>query len=171
METTISPELIIRMVSSSMSVPRDKLAIPDHMPGSRKREYVEARQVSMYFIKENVKNITLSTIGSYFGDRDHATVLHACKTVNNMLDTDKKYKKKFDEMKEEISKVSAKTSMETLVCSKCGSDEIFVHVWVNPNCPGNVKPKVNDNDEAICSICGETKAIIRAEFQKLYGIK
>ncbi len=35
---------------------------------------------------------SLSAIGAHCGGKDHATVLHACRTVNNLMETDKKFK-------------------------------------------------------------------------------
>jgi len=55
---------------------------------SRKREIVQARQIAMYFAKKKT-NYSLSQIGAIIGDRDHATVLYANKTINNLIDTDK----------------------------------------------------------------------------------
>jgi chromosomal replication initiator protein len=57
---------------------------------TRKREIVQARQVAMFFSKSLTKS-SLATIGSQIGNKDHATVLHACKTVNNLIETDKRF--------------------------------------------------------------------------------
>ncbi len=57
---------------------------------TRKREIVQARQVAMFFSKSLTKS-SLATIGSQIGGKDHATVLHACKTVNNLMETDKRF--------------------------------------------------------------------------------
>lgn len=67
---------------------------------SRKRTLVEHRQISMKFIKENSK-LSLSEVGKIFTPEDskqfdHATVLHAIKTVNNLIDTDKEFKSKYE---------------------------------------------------------------------------
>ena len=59
---------------------------------TRKRNVVQARQLAMFFSKKYTKN-SLSTIGSQIGQRDHATVLHACKTVANLIETDRAFKK------------------------------------------------------------------------------
>ena len=67
---------------------------------SRKRELVNSRQVAMFYLKENT-NETLNKIGNYF-NRDHATVLHAIKTVNNLSDTDKKFRHELITVKEKI---------------------------------------------------------------------
>ncbi len=64
---------------------------------SRKRETVQARQLAMYFSKQYT-NSSLSTIGSKCGNRDHATVLHACKAIRNLVDTDKKFKQFVNEL-------------------------------------------------------------------------
>lgn len=55
---------------------------------TRKREIVQARQLVMYFCKKYT-NSSLAIIGSKCGNKDHATVLHACKTVDVALKTDK----------------------------------------------------------------------------------
>jgi chromosomal replication initiator protein len=58
---------------------------------SRKREVVQARQIAMYLSKQFTKN-SLSSIGKAIGERDHATVLHACKIVGDLMDTDKGFR-------------------------------------------------------------------------------
>ena len=59
---------------------------------TRKREIVQSRQVAMFFAKSYTKN-SLASIGAQIGGKDHATVLHACKTVNNLMETDKRFKR------------------------------------------------------------------------------
>ena len=58
---------------------------------TRKREIVQARQLVMYFAKEYTKS-SLATIGMHCGNKDHATVLHAVRTVHNLLETDKQFR-------------------------------------------------------------------------------
>ena len=58
---------------------------------SRKREVVQARQIAMYLSKQMTKN-SLASIGMTIGQRDHATVLHACKIVSDLIDIDKKFR-------------------------------------------------------------------------------
>lgn len=64
---------------------------------TRKREIVVARQVSMYFAKEYT-NMSLKSIGANFGNRDHSTVIHAITSVNDMMDTDRKFKATMEEL-------------------------------------------------------------------------
>ncbi len=77
------------------------LAVDSLQTRSRKRELVQARQVAMYFSK-SLTNSSLSTIGSKIGKKDHATVLHACKQVNNLLETDKDFKSQMREIEAQI---------------------------------------------------------------------
>lgn len=69
---------------------------------TRRREVVQARQIAMFFAKRMTKS-SLASIGAQCGGKDHATVLHACKTVNNLLDTDKRFKVYIDELDKKIS--------------------------------------------------------------------
>ena len=68
---------------------------------SRKREIVQARQLAMYFAK-NLTNSSLAVIGMQIGNRDHSTVLHACKTVADLLQTDKQLKAIYDEIETKL---------------------------------------------------------------------
>ena len=64
------------------------LEVNDIQTNSRKHEVVQARQVAMFLARKHTKK-SLQYIGAQIGNRDHATVLHACKTVENLLDIDK----------------------------------------------------------------------------------
>ncbi len=68
---------------------------------TRKREIVQARQIAMYFSKV-LTNSSLSTIGAKIGKKDHATVLHACKAVNNLVETDKEFKSQVREIEAQL---------------------------------------------------------------------
>lgn len=80
-----------------------KLSVDTISTKSRKLEVVQARQIAMYLSKNLTKN-SLSTIGNYIGQRDHATVLHACKKVMDLMDTDKHFKKNVEEIEERLKK-------------------------------------------------------------------
>jgi len=60
---------------------------------TRKRQIVQARQIAMYMCRQFLSGASLSTIGSEIGGKDHATVLHACSTVTDLVATDKTFKK------------------------------------------------------------------------------
>jgi len=61
---------------------------------TRKREIVEARQVAMYLAKRNTKE-SLAVIGRNIGSKNHTTVLYACKTVDNLLETNRSFREKW----------------------------------------------------------------------------
>lgn len=69
---------------------------------TRKREVVQARQIAMFFAKKMTKS-SLANIGMHCGGKDHATVLHACKTVNNLIDTDKRFRGYISDLEKKIS--------------------------------------------------------------------
>jgi len=54
---------------------------------SRKREYVVARQVTMYLAQKFTK-MPASRIGKLVGNRDHSTVIHSCSKVEERLKVD-----------------------------------------------------------------------------------
>ncbi|MCH2199400.1 MAG: chromosomal replication initiator protein DnaA [Flavobacteriales bacterium] len=69
---------------------------------TRKREIVQARQIAMYFAKKMTKS-SLANIGLHCGGKDHATVLHACRTVNNLQETDKHFRKYLEDLEKKLS--------------------------------------------------------------------
>ncbi len=77
------------------------IQLEDIKSKSRKRNIVQARHTSMYLAKEYTKS-PFSIIGRKTGNRDHSTVLHACKTINNLISTDKKIKNYIQEIKKNI---------------------------------------------------------------------
>ena len=82
----VSIDYIQKVVCDYFDIPVDIMKSK-----TRKREIVQARQLAMYFSKQLTKS-SLAHIGKHCGNKDHATVLHACKTVNNLADTDKRFK-------------------------------------------------------------------------------
>ncbi len=82
----ISIEYIQKLVCDYFEVPVDMVKSQ-----TRKREIVQARQISMYLAKQHTKS-SLKSIGMHFGGRDHSTVIYACQTVDDLMDTDKKFK-------------------------------------------------------------------------------
>jgi chromosomal replication initiator protein len=93
----ISIESIQKLVCDFLKIPIDQVKAK-----TRKREIVQARQISMFFAKEMTK-ASLKTIGTHFGGRDHSTVIHAVQTVNDLIVTDKEFKHNIEEIKKRIS--------------------------------------------------------------------
>ncbi len=82
----ISMDYIQKLVCEYFEVPVEMVKSQ-----TRKREIVQARQISMYLAKSHTKT-SLKSIGAFFGGRDHSTVIYACQTVEDLIDTDKKFK-------------------------------------------------------------------------------
>ncbi len=59
---------------------------------SRRRQVVQARQIAMYECRNLIPGCSLSTIGDQLGGKDHATVLHSCSTVQDLMSTDKLFR-------------------------------------------------------------------------------
>ena len=64
---------------------------------SRKREIVQARQITMYLAKKYTDS-SFSHIGKIVGKKDHATVLHACKTIKDQIETSKSFRSSVEEI-------------------------------------------------------------------------
>lgn len=82
----ISIESIQKLVCEYFEVPMEMIKSK-----TRKREIVQARQISMYLAKNYTKS-SLKSIGMHFGGRDHSTVIYACQTVDDLIETDKKFR-------------------------------------------------------------------------------
>ena len=92
----ITIENIQKMVCEYFDVPYEKL-----QQKTRKREIVQARQITMYLAKAFTKN-SLKTIGEHFGGRDHTTVIHSCQTVKDLMDTDSVFKENVLELTQKV---------------------------------------------------------------------
>jgi chromosomal replication initiator protein len=88
----ITVDSIQHTVCSYYKIPMDQLKSK-----TRRREIVQARQIAMYFAKSLTKE-SLSSIGTSIGGKDHATVLHACKTIKNLMDTDRHFRESMNEL-------------------------------------------------------------------------
>jgi hypothetical protein len=92
----ITIDTIQKMVCEYFDVPYDKL-----LQKTRKREIVQARQITMYLAKAFTKN-SLKTIGEHFGGRDHTTVIHSCQTVKDLMDTDGIFRENVLELQQKV---------------------------------------------------------------------
>lgn len=85
-KSDITIEKVQKTVCEYFNISRDTL-----LSKSRKRQIVQARQIAMYMSRTLI-NCSLATIGSETGGKDHATVLHACTTVSDLMTIDKTFK-------------------------------------------------------------------------------
>lgn len=92
----ITIDSIQKIVCEFFSVPYEKL-----LHKTRKREIVQARQITMFLAKGFTKN-SLKTIGEHFGGRDHTTVIHSCQTVKDLMDTDTIFKENVQELTQKV---------------------------------------------------------------------
>ncbi|MDR2039938.1 MAG: chromosomal replication initiator protein DnaA [Bacteroidales bacterium] len=93
----ISIDYILQVVSDYFHLDEENI-----LSNTRKREIVQARQVAMYLSKQFTKT-SLKSIGAQLGNKDHATVLHACRTVNNLIETDRRFKTQIEELEGKFS--------------------------------------------------------------------
>lgn len=92
----ITIDTIQKMVCEYYEITYDKLQAK-----TRKREIVQARQISMFLAKQYTKN-SLKTIGDHFGGRDHTTVIHSCQTVKDLMDTDTMIREQVKELQQKV---------------------------------------------------------------------
>jgi len=87
---------IKEMVSKYFKVPEELI-----VSKTRKHEVALARQMAMYLTKQFTQ-LSLKTIGSHFGNRDHSTVLHSCQMIDNYLVTDRSVKQSYENLVQKI---------------------------------------------------------------------
>ena len=87
---------IARVVAEHYEVSEKKL-----YSKSRIMEVAFARHVAMFLSRELTQN-SLILIGKHFGNRDHSTVIHACKTVEKKILEDKALKKNISILKTQL---------------------------------------------------------------------
>ena len=97
----ITVEEIIRKVSSLTNISE-----PDIVGKSRRAEIVEARQISIYICRD-VLGTSLASIGMHFSGRDHTTILHAYKVIEEKKKKDKRVSGIVSDIKSELSIVLA----------------------------------------------------------------
>lgn len=103
-------EQIVNVESSEISVDKIRCAVCDYFKISqdqivsktRKREIVQARQITMYLVR-NLTKTSLASIGTQIGGKDHATVLHACNTVQDLIETDRNIKRYVSDLEKQLT--------------------------------------------------------------------
>lgn len=97
--TEVSIESITNIVSEQLQVPLASI-----LGKGRKRNIVQARQLSMFFSKK-FTNKPLATIGMAMGGKDHSTVIYSCEMVETLQETDQD----FHDMTKKLEKIISKT--------------------------------------------------------------
>ncbi len=92
----ITIEYIQKMVANHYDIPIEKLKAK-----TRKKFIVRARQVAMYLAKQ-LSNKSLKHIGGAFGGRDHSTVIHACKSIESLIENDTRFKNELSDISKRL---------------------------------------------------------------------
>ncbi len=74
-----------------------QLRLQDLLSKRRSRSLARPRQVAMALSKELTEH-SLPEIGEAFGGRDHTTVLHACRTIRELTETDGKLRQDYEKL-------------------------------------------------------------------------
>lgn len=87
----------------------------------RKRGIKETRQIIMYFAMKNT-NMTEAAVGNYFEGKDHSTVSHAIKTINNHIDCESAFRRKINYYKKifkgdisDIKRIKANRTVDAIL--------------------------------------------------------
>ena len=78
------------------------LQMKDLLGKKRTRSLARPRQVAMAMTKELTEH-SLPEIGDAFGGRDHTTVLHACRQIRTLMETDGKLREDWDKLIRKLS--------------------------------------------------------------------
>lgn len=78
------------------------LRLSDMVSKRRPANIAFPRQIAMY-LSRILTNHSLQEIGESFGGRDHGTVIHACKAVENMMDQDENVRRTVDYLSKQLS--------------------------------------------------------------------
>ncbi|MBX4187575.1 MAG: chromosomal replication initiator protein DnaA [Candidatus Doudnabacteria bacterium] len=92
----VSAKKIIEVVSDFYNVSPEDL-----LKQSRKKEYVNPRQIAMYIIRKELET-SLPSIGEFFGGRDHTTVIHAIDKIERIMKEKNSLKQEIDLIKDRI---------------------------------------------------------------------
>jgi chromosomal replication initiator protein len=92
----VSAKKIIEVVADFYNV-----TIEDLLKQSRKKEYVNPRQIAMYVIRKELET-SLPSIGDLFGGRDHTTVIHAVDKIERVMKEKSSLKQEIDLIRDRI---------------------------------------------------------------------
>ena len=92
----VTPQLIIEMVSEHYNISLDQM-----ISKSRTSNIAKPRQIAMYLCK-TMTDSPLEAIGHLLGGRDHSTIIHGCKKIEEDYMTDPELKSQIDIIKKKI---------------------------------------------------------------------
>ncbi|GER93381.1 chromosomal replication initiation protein DnaA [hot springs metagenome] len=92
----ITPDIILKAVGEYFGIKVQELKTK-----KRTKEIVNARQIAMYIAKQQTQ-LSLSEIGRYFGGKDHATVIYACKQIEDKRSKDENLNKSIENISKKL---------------------------------------------------------------------
>ncbi len=96
----LSVEQIQKMVADHFKVQENTLRMK-----TRKQEIVLPRQIAMFLAKKMTR-ASLKTIGLHFGGRDHTTIIHACRSIEQAMTKDSSLSSQIDQIEKQLSYLS-----------------------------------------------------------------
>ena len=96
----LTPETIRDLVAQRWNVRPEALASK-----RRTKDLTVPRQVAMYLIKE-LLNVSLVRIGEVFGGRDHSTVIHSIRKVQQDIEQDTRFRRDIEDIQAELTQTT-----------------------------------------------------------------
>jgi len=95
-EKPITLDIIIKYTSVRMGVNPNILN-----SNTRKAEIVRTRQI-IYSLAYQYLDISYAELGWQIGRKDHTTVIHSIKTIKNLTETDKFFRKQYEQIQNDV---------------------------------------------------------------------
>jgi len=97
-QTAMTPDVITSIVCDALGI-----NVSDVLGKNRRHDICFARHLSIHFtVKYAFPKMFKTTIGTWF-NRDHASVIHANRNIQNMVDTDPNVKKTYNHLQYKIN--------------------------------------------------------------------
>ncbi len=94
----ITPQRIIEVVSDHFNISVDQM-----ISKTRSNDISKPRQIAMYLCKNMIPDLSLETIGSLLGGRDHSTVVHGIKKVSDEVEKNENASTSIETIKKKIN--------------------------------------------------------------------
>ena len=94
----ITPQLIIEVVSDHFNISVDQM-----ISKNRSSDISKPRQIAMYLCKTMVSEVSLDTVGSLLGGRDHSTIIHGVKKITDEIETNETMAATVETIKKKIN--------------------------------------------------------------------
>jgi hypothetical protein len=145
--------IVKQKVSEATGIPLSLMLMGNKVPTARKREYVSARMISMT-LSMKYSHKSLAYVGKEHGGRDHATTLHAVKTINNFLEIkDEEIVDLFNKSKKALKEWDINNNSKYNIPMGKHKCELIKY-WIKHRVPLFVREQRLLNYGKYCSKCG-----------------